>query len=344
MTSGDTAFSLPRKPAWDSIKMRTLRVRNSTLILLSVFFSLSAKAAEKELDFKAVKFYQIAIEPSLYGVYREGNTVWTFPGDETFTIKSSFNPSAKEKDLAFGSLHNPYEGSERFPFEGDKKKRIRGILHIGPKWAFLDSALLQFQVYNEDHKAWTPPTDLILDTAKPPRDARGEATRAEQNALRAKLTKELSREKGNPDLIAGITDIPKSWKDKDGSQYVLWLRGTSAPLLTLKCDLKEFKHCMVQRACFLKGLPEKDFPKVTSLSRDPKTDSLVLLMPGELKLLRVKGASCHRLQIEPYLRLPKSLAAAQGLFIDLENNYWVALKEADGATSASLFVWEAKSL
>lgn len=332
------------KAGWVFDENEEAAVRNCVLILLSMVLVLPLRAAEKELDFKAFKFYQIAIEPALYGVYREGDTVWTFPGDETFVIKSTFKNDAKEKDLAFGSLHNPYDGSARIPFEGTKRKRIRGALHLGEKWAFLDSVLLQFQVYDENKKLWLQPTDLILDTAKPPRDAKGEAPRAEGNALRAKLSKELSREKGNPDLIAGITEIPKSWKDKDGSQYVLFLRGTSRPLLTLKCDQKEFKHCMVQRACFLSGLPVKDYWKVTSISRDPKTDKLLLLMPDSSKILALKGTSCNRLQFETHMRLPKKLAAAQSLFVDSESNYWLALKEPEGASSASLFIWEAKSL
>ncbi|RZA21500.1 MAG: hypothetical protein EOP10_16670 [Proteobacteria bacterium] len=215
---------------------------------------------------------------------------------------------------------------------------------MGDRLAFLDSVTRQFLVYNETRKVWQLPADIILDKARPPRDAGGEGTRAEVAALQAKLTKELSRELSNPDLIAGVSDIPKSWKDKDGSQYVIWLRGTSSPLLTMKCEASEFKNCVLQRACFVKGLPIKEFPEISGITRDLKSDTLRLLHKGRNQILKVSGKSCNSLEIKPHFYLPKSLMNAQTIFIDVKNNFWLGVRDPEGSTSASLFIWEAKDL
>ncbi|RZA26072.1 MAG: hypothetical protein EOP10_04840 [Proteobacteria bacterium] len=315
------------------------------IVLLIMGFGTLAKATEKTLDFKDVLHYQITLEPGIFGIFRDGNTLFTFPGEKAFYLKSTYKPEAKEKDLGFGTLHNPYDESDRVNFEPlEKGRRIRGAVRMGERLGFLDSVTRQFLVYNETRKVWQLPTDIILDVARPPRDAGGEGTRAEVNALRQKLTKELSRELSNPDLIAGVSDIPKSWKDKDGSQFVLWLRGTSSPLLTMKCDPSEFKNCVVQRACFVNGLPIKEYPEISGITRDPKSDTLWLLHKGQNQILKVSGRSCNSLKIEPQLRLPKSLTNAQTIFIDAKNNFWLGVREPEGATSGSVFIWEASRL
>jgi hypothetical protein len=320
-------------------------VNNWMIGLCALAFGTTLKAAEKTLDVKEVKHYQITLEAGVYGIFRDGDTILTFPDEKAFYLKSLYKPKAKEQDLGFGTLHNPYDDSERVEFEPKGKvRRIRSALRVGERLAFLDSSTRQFLVYNEIRKAWQLPTDIILDVAKPPADAGGEPTRAESSALHSKLVKELSRELGNPDLIAGVAEMPKRWNDKDQSQYVLWLRGTSSPLMTLRCDPQEFKHCVVQRACFIGGLSRKDYAQITSIARDPRTDTLWLLHAGESRVLRVSGRTCEALKAEHGFRLPKSLANAQALFIDTRNNFWLGLREPEGATSASLFIWEADKL
>ncbi|MBC7661353.1 MAG: hypothetical protein H7249_16785 [Chitinophagaceae bacterium] len=303
-----------------------------------------AKASEKELDFKALKHFQITLENAIYGVFREDKTVLSFPGESAFYMKSHYNPDAKEQDLAFGTLHNPYEGSERINFEPkDKQRRIRSVLHVAPLWAFLDSKNQQLLIWNDVLKAWIMPGDIILDTARPPRDARGEPTRAETQALKTKMTKALAKEKRNPDLLAGITEIPKIWKDHDGSQYVVWLRGGPHPLMTLKCDITSFRVCQVQRVCAVKGLSAAESQNVTSITLDHHSQSLIVLFGSQQTVKRLEGHSCASLAAKPGLRLPKELANAQGLFVDKENNLWLALRASEGGTSASVMSWDSKS-
>jgi hypothetical protein len=307
-------------------------------------FAASAKEATKQLDFTKIKHYQISLESSLYGVFREGPTVMSFPGENSYYIRSVYNADAKEQDLAFGSLHNPYDGSERIYFEPkDKMRRIRSVLHVGPHWAFLDVMSRQLLVYDETLKAWQMPADIILDTPRPASDSRGEPTRAETSALRSRLTKTLLKEKGNPDIIAGMTTLPKKWKDRDGSQYVLWLRAGTAPLLTVKCDQDHFKICQVQRACFVKGLSIAETEAVNSISIDPSSQNLLLLMRDKGKIVELRGSSCHALSAKDAYSLPKSLANAQAIFVDDANNFWLALRESEGATSASIFTWDSKA-
>lgn len=324
-------------------------MRLDALIFASLFgistaaFEPGAKARGKQFDLAKIRHSQITLESSLYGVYREGRTVLSFPGESSFYIRSVYNPDAKERDLGFGSLHNPYEGSERVPFEPkDKIRRVRSALHIGTRWAFLDVMNRQLLVWDEARKSWQMPADLILDLPKPAADSRGEPTRAEIAALRARLTKTLSKEKGNPDLIAGITAIPKTWKDKDGSQYVLWLRAGSSPLMTVKCDQPNLRVCQLQRACFVKGISPSDIEAVNSISLDPKAQTLLLLNRSKQKVLELSGHSCHSLQAKDAYRLPKNLENAQGIFVDDANGLWLALRESEGASSASLFTWDAK--
>jgi hypothetical protein len=296
------------------------------------------------LDLSKIKHYQIALESSLYAVYREGTTVLSFPGESSFYIRSVYKPDAKEQDLAFGSLHNPYDESERIYFEPKEKlRRIRSVLHVGTHWAFLDVMSRQFLVYDETLKSWQMPADLILDTAKPAADRRGEPTRAEAAALRSRLTKTLSKEKGNPDLIAGITALPKKWKDRDGSQYLIWLRAGTSPLLSVKCDQEHFKICQVQRACFVRGLSIAETEAVNSISLDPSSQNLLLLMREKGKIVELSGTSCHALTARDAYTLPKNLENTQGIFVDETNNLWLSLRESEGATSASIFTWESKT-
>lgn len=319
-------------------------------IFANVFFmsmsSVEAKAkdAGKQFDLTKVKHFGITLESSLYGVYREGPTVLSFPGESSFYIRSTYNPDAKEADQGFGSLHNPYDGSERIAFEPkDKPRRIRSVLHSGVHWAFLDVMSRQLLVWDDGLKAWQLPADLILDIPRPASDGRGEPTRAETASLRARLTKILTKEKQNPDLIAGITNIPKKWKDRDGSQYVMWLRAGTSPLFTLKCDQNNFKICQVVRACFVEGLSLSDIEAVNSISLDPDSQNLLILNRSKSKISELNGNSCYRLRARDAYQMPKSLENAQGIFVDEANNFWLALRESEGASSASLFTWDAKS-
>ncbi len=297
---------------------------------------------QKDLDFKAIRHYQITLERSLLGVYREGATVIAFPAATDFYLRSDYKETEVEPDLGFGSLHDPYDRSERVEFDAKGKKRlIHGLIHASGRLAFLDSPSRQLLIWDEARKAWQLPADLILDTPKPPRDARGEPTRAETAALRARLAKSLARQKAEPDLISGITAIPKGWRDRDGSQYVIWMQNADAPLLTLKCDLQTFKVCEVQRACFVKGLRKGEPSLVTSIALDPKSDELLLLEGSEKKIRRMKGDTCHGLRAEDAYQLPAELAFAQGIFVDDARNLWLALSQPEGSTSASLFTWAA---
>jgi len=316
-------------------------------VFLSVFtgsVELLAKDTKKTLDLAKIKHSQITMESSLYGVFREGTTVLSFPGENTFYLRSIYNPEAKETDLGFGSLHNPYDGSERISFEPkDKIRRVRSVLHVGSHWAFLDVMNRQFMVWDDVLKSWQMPADLILDTPRPPRDRQGEPTRAEVAALRAELTKVLTKEKANPDLLAGITGLPQKWRDHDGSQYVVWLRAGRNPLLTVKCDLQNFRVCQVQRACFVRGLSIAEIESVNSVSLDPKGQEILLLMRDAKKIVRLSGSSCLSLKAKDAYTLPKSLENAQGIFVDTDNNFWLALRESEGASSASILTWESKS-
>ncbi|MBC7531524.1 MAG: hypothetical protein H7318_08100 [Oligoflexus sp.] len=323
--------------------LRALIFANLTFTSL-VAFGANAKEPRKQFDLKKVKHSGIALESSLYGIYREGPTVFSFPGESSFYIRSTYNPDAKEVDQGFGSLHNPYEGSERIAFEPkDKPRRIRSVLHLSAHWAFLDVMSRQLLVWDEVLKSWQLPADLILDIPRPASDGRGEPTRAETASLRARLTKTLIKEKQNPDLIAGITTIPKKWKDRDGSQYVMWLRAGNNPLFTLKCDQDNFKICQVVRSCFVEGMSGSDIEAINSISLDPKSQNLLLLNRSKGKILELNGNSCHKLRARDAYEIPKDLANAQAIFVDDTNNFWLALRESEGASSASIFTWDAKS-
>ncbi len=315
-----------------------------TLMAIGIAFFMGqvARSEEKVLSFEKLAHFQVVIDPGVYGIFVNDKTVYTFAGESSQYVKSLYKPEAKEKDLGFGSLHNPYDDAERISIDPkDKPRRLRSALLLPQRTAFLDVMNRQFAVYHEGRKVWLQPTELILDLIKPPRDSKGEATRSELAALRAKFTKELSREMGNPDLISGVAKIPKSWKDTDGSQYIVWLRGTSSPLLTLKCDKEEFRSCVAQRACFLKRKNTHDYAKITSIAYDEKRDALYLFKAEDSLVLRLKGSSCLSQELETAFRLPKSLSKAQSLFIDNSSRLWIGLKEAEGETSASLFVWNA---
>ena len=150
--------------------LRALLFANALFMAL---FAIDAKAKDegKQFDLKKVKHYGITLESSLYGVYREGPAVLSFPGESAFYIRSTYNPDAKEVDQGFGSLHNPYDGSERISFEPkDKPRRIRSVLHVGAHWAFLDVISRQLLVWDEALRSWQLPADLILDIPRPAND------------------------------------------------------------------------------------------------------------------------------------------------------------------------------
>lgn len=293
-----------------------------------------AKVEEKSLNIDAVKHYQVSIEKGLYAVRAEGKNVWTSPERAAFVVNSLYNAEAKEADLGFGSPKNPLDGSERIEF-GSGERRIRGIERDKDTLIFLDSEKLQLLSYKESEKKWLRPKDIVLDLVKPARDARGEATRKEQTALISRLRAALSKVKGQKDIIAGMASIPPSWKDRDGSLFLLWLRIPEAPLLTLKCT--DGEACVAQRSCFVKGLSPNEIKQVSGIARDG--DRILLGLPEQGKVMELKGRNCFSQKAATAFRIPPRIKAMTNIFVDESRNLWMTTAIPDDYTSATLFVW-----
>jgi hypothetical protein len=311
------------------------------LLLVTGHLDAKPKKEEISLSFKNLRHYQIAIENGLYAVYRDGDRVLTAPRLGRFYISSRYNEAAKEIDLGFGTLKSPVAESERVPLaEGEKDRRFRSILPLDPYLLLLDSAKRQFVIWNNQDKVWHQPADLILDMIRPPADKGGEAPRAEVARLRSRFQKSYAAMQEDGDLIAGLAPIPRWWKDRDGSQFLLLLRLPETPILTVRCEGRHYSRCIAQRSCFVPNFMEnpKDQPAGIAVHQDRK--EIWIGQPQKMQILRLRSESCYRIQKSGQMGIPKEIRRLSHLFFDNEANLWLTNGEPDPLYSASLFRWD----
>lgn len=307
-------------------------------------FALSKKS-ENELTISKIKHFQIAIENGLYSIYRNKDQVATSARIGNFYILSSYDESAKEEDLGFGSLHVPTDKSERKSLaDGEKERRIRGIVPLDKTWFFLDSKQKQFLLWDSEQSLWLRPSDLVLDLIKPPADPRGEATRREVDELRRSFTKSFSRFKQDEEIVGGLAEVPKFWKDRDGSQFLLLLRIPGTPIMTVKCSGKNYNVCRAMRACFVHGLPSHLTEELYGLAVDPIRKEILIGSPSEMRIMRFKAPSCYHIahiKSEDDISLAEQFKDLSNLFIDQDRNLWITTLRPDFYKNASLFRFDA---
>lgn len=321
---------------------RWLRISLSLMVwVLASPVALSDKKAAKVLPFEQLTHFQISLENGLYAVYRDKAAVYTSIRKAKYYFQSTYDETAKEQDLGFGTLHTPTDKSERVPFvESEPERRIRGILPLGNLMFFLDSDRRQFLLWDQEQKAWLRPADIVLDLIRPPGDPRGEPTRSEVAEQRRSFLKAFAKVQQEPDLFAGLAPLPSFWKDRDGSQFLLLLRVPGTPLMTIRCQGKNRNSCQAMRACFVHGLPSHLVEELYGLAVDPVRRELLIGSPGEMRIMRFKAPSCFHvahLKDEDDIALPEQLKDLSNLFVDADRNLWLTTWRPDLYKSASLF-------
>lgn len=301
-----------------------------------------ASGQDTSLSISNIKHFQVAIEQGLAGVWRRDKQIFTFAKKADFYILSQYEPEPKEVDLAFGSLHNPLDLSERVALaSGEKPRFLRGMVALDAYLLFLDSGLRQLLVWNEQEKIWHQPADIVLDLVRPPPDSRGEAPMSETKRLRQKLSEGYKAFGGKPDLMVGISPLPDSWRKNDKSQFLILLRLPAAPLLTVHCEGKHFRRCMAQRACYVSGLSDEEIRNASGLALHPSRGELWVGLPDKMQIKRLQAKTCLNVKAAGSLAIDKSLPGISNLSIDQELNLWITLSEPDREKSSSLFRWDA---
>ncbi len=311
------------------------------------YFPLSSSQAKaggsNPLRLKDSRHFQISIEPGLHAVFRREKVVLTSPEEGSFYIQSTYNETAREVDLGFGSLHNPLDGSERSPLATDaKERRLRGILPLDGYLFFLDSLRRQLLIWNEATKEWHLPADIVFDQVRPPADRGGEAPESEIRKVRQRLQREYRAKVSDRDLLIGFTRIP--WLDKEKSQFLLLLRLAHSPLLTVHCEGRHYGRCMAQRSCFLAGLGADELESVRGIATVPGRKEIWLAMPRKNKILRLSASSCLSIRPIGSIALAPDLRDLSNMNFDEQGNLWVTLAKANPDLNGSLFRWDAATL
>lgn len=312
-----------------------------------LLLTLSGRApAAPELKLESIRHYQISIEAGLYGLLRRGNELISLPKEGDFYIRSSYKPQAKESDLGFGSLHNPLEGSERVSLAaGEKARRLRAAVELESYLLFLDSSKRQLLVWSEERKEWHLPAELVLDQIRPPRDQGGEPPDSEVQRARSRLQAEYRAATGDPELLIGMTALPKKWRSGgETSQFLLALRLPSSPLLTVRCEARHFGRCIAQRACFVKGLSRADLLEMQGVSLHEAANELWMGLPRQGKILRMSLSSCLSVKPKGTIDLGPELKHLSSLNFDGEGNLWATVSEPTAQLSGSLFRWDKESV
>ncbi len=310
---------------------------------LSFFQAKAQSKAEPTqlVDFSRIKHFQWSIEPHLRGVVPFEGKVWTFVPEGRFYIESTYNESAKEPELGFGTLKNPLEGSERINLaEGEKERRLRGVLPWERGWLYLDSKKYQWLVWDEQKKLWLTPVDVIMDLMRPPLDRKGEAPSAEVQRLRGRFLKEFRLVKDDRDFFLGAIPLPKFWKDADGSQALVLMKHREYPLATVRCQLDKVRECRLMRACFIPSLSTQEVEQLAGLAYRDKNHELWMLSHSPPRIRRYQAESCLRVKFKDEVLLPKELRKVSGIAIDAKDKLWLTTQDADLEHSASLFVFD----
>lgn len=309
--------------------------------LFLAFAPFASLRAEPKLSLESIRHYQISIEAGLAGLFRRDKELISLPKEGDFYIRSKYDPTAKEADLAFGSLHSPLEGSERQSLAaGEKGKRLRAVLELDSYLLFLDSSRRQLLVWSETRKEWHPSADLILDQIRPPADRGGEPPASEIKRAQKTLQKEYRAAMADPELLIGMTPLPKKWRDRDQSQFLLLLRLPRSPLLTVRCEGAHFSRCIAQRSCFVDGLTASELIDLRGVALNEAKNELWVGLPEKQKLLRLSLSSCLHVKVKERLSLDADMKRLSSLHFDAEGNLWVSLDEPSAKLSGSVFRWD----
>lgn len=313
--------------------------------ILCLSKSLKSQSA-MTLPFLQHRHYQIALENGLYAVYRENNQVISSARSSDFFLISQYDEKAGEADLGFGSLHVPTDFAERVPLDkGEKDRRIRGILPKDGTLFLLDSDRRQFLLWQQKQKIWLRPSDIIFDRVKPPADPRGEPTRWEISQQRAAMRNAYSALSQEAEVLVGLSQWPSFWKNPDKADFLMLTRLKGFPLLSVKCEGKSSSYCYIVRSCFVHGLKSSLSPLLSGLAVDAKRREILIGIPLEKRIARLKATSCYHLaktSDQKDILLPEELKNLSNLFIDVDNNLWLTLQRPDLYKSASLFRYDAE--
>ena len=325
--------------------MQAVKVMSLGLLSMLLWSFQALAEAGQSLTMDKVRHFQISIEKGLYGVWRRDAEVITLAQKANFYVSSTYASEAKEVDLAFGTLHNPLDKSERVNLGPETFPRfLRGVASIDEYRFFLDSGKRQFLIWNEKQKIWHQAADIVFDLVRPPSDPKGEAPQAEVDRLRQKVNKYYSISRGDPELIAGFAPAPLAWQKKDGSQFILLLRLPVAALLTVRCEGRHYSRCQAQRACFLKGLTDQEIKQAAGLSVWQSKGEIWVGLPKSRQIRRLSAQSCLEVRSLGNLALADDFGSLSNLYFDGEESLWLTLSEPHRSNDGSLFRWDAKVL
>lgn len=332
---------------WAFYRLRHHRLSGiATSALMLVGFGgeqhLAAKTPKEFLDFKAIRYSQASKEPAVLAITFDKDSLVTLHDKRDYYFHTPFNKNAEEKTMAFTT--KPYGIAKSQKFSTGKiigKGRWVGRVHFQDRGIFLIDGRFDLGVFDAKN---TPISkrSIILDLLRPAPDSRGEPTNLETSRFRAKLMRNYRTFKPKEIIITGVVPLPKTWHDKDRSQYLVATKISDFTVMTMKCDQKDLGYCAIKRGCFISSRLRIDPRDVTGIAISEARRLLLLGDRKSNRILSYSFRSCFQIKQVGVTYLPDELEEISNLLVDQNDRLWVSTKKKDSRLNSSVFAWESR--
>lgn len=200
-----------------------------------------------------------------------------------------------------------------------------------------DNIGLNLKVIKKNSKAVIETKSIAVDLVKPPRDPKGEPTRAEVAILRATFSKNLSKVFGPK--ISSVRSIKTANQSMNDEVYIVGSRIQKFPVLIMNCRKDDPTSCIADRACYIDEKSKAFHGEIFGVDLNLESDRLVIGDAKHKKIHIFKWKSCFDSRFLYSIDLPKELLIPTALQIDQSNRLWVSSGILDGFTNSSLFYW-----
>lgn len=314
--------------------------------IIGLFFSIELAAANRKfkdfIELKSLRHYQVSKISDVYGIFLDSDTLISFAAEKNFFYKSRYKKNADHHEsFTYESYSQDKEGlvDYRFPFG-----KIIGYgrwLARAPfknKGYFILGSDLKVAAFSTNGDPIAK-RDIIIDRLRPPADSRGEPTRREIYAYRAKLKSKYDMVEDKSIISTGFISKPSSFPDVDGAQFIISSRIPSFTILTMKCSDTDLSFCEISRGCFLSGKQTVKPQYVTGIAYSQKRDLLFVGDAEHNRIFAYRYYSCHHIRFQGVIHLPEKIRKLSSLLIGADDSLWVSTMGKDSYLNASVYVW-----
>mgnify|MGYP005663161293 FL=1 len=161
------------------------------------------------------------------------------------------------------------------------------------------------------------------------------ASSFEITQLRKKFYKRMKQTKGI--VFSGWA----MWKkQKTKRQFIVATHIKKFPILQMSCSLEKPSSCQIERKCntsFPKGF---DRASIRGIIYSKAANEFLIGDTKSHRILRFSAGSCWRFSYKGSIELPKKIEGLNNIFLDEDENLWVATNKPDNYYNASVYFWK----